>query len=60
MSDKSLSRQDKLVVALIVALIMTLGWGSWLPEVATKSMNRTSTGALTRASQSRDVPKYDV
>jgi hypothetical protein len=60
MGDKDLSRQDKLVIALVIALILSLGWGRWLPLAAKESTGRTSNGALTRASLSRKVPEYDV
>jgi len=60
MGDKDLSKQEKLIVALLVALLLSLGWGHWLPLSATQGGGRTTTGALTRASFSRNVPKYDL
>jgi hypothetical protein len=60
MGDKDLSKQDKLVVALLVALVLSLGWGYWLPLPAKLSDARTSTGALTRPSFSRNVPEFDL
>jgi hypothetical protein len=60
MGDKDLSNQEKLIVALLVALVLSLGWGHWLPQSAQDRGTRVSTGALTRASFSRNVPKYDL
>jgi cytochrome b len=60
MGDKDLSRQDKLVVALVIALVLSLGWGYWLPLPARLSNGRTTAGALTRPSFSRTVPEFDL
>lgn len=60
MSDKDLSKQEKIIVALLVALVLSLGWGHWLPESAQTRGVRVSKGALTKASFSRNVPKYDL
>lgn len=59
MGNKDLTNQDKLVVALALALLLSLGWGHWMP-LSAQGYGRTSHGALTRTSQSRRVPNYDM
>jgi hypothetical protein len=59
MGNKYLSTQDKLVIALALALLLSLGWGRSMP-LDVQEIGRTLTGALTRNPQSRIVPTYDV
>jgi hypothetical protein len=60
MSNKELSRQDWLVVALSLALLWSVGWGYWLPLPTIESTGRTTAGALTKGSAVSTVPNYDM
>jgi hypothetical protein len=59
-SNKDLSRQDWLVIALSVVLVWSLGYGYWLPLPTEASTGRTTQGALTKGYKSSVVPEFDV